>query len=368
MSMTGQSQPGLGGLVNMGFTCYANAVIQVVSHIPRFQWLLEDGRYNTLFQKGEGVKPRRAAQQKFTTSFAEVVQMLWKCKKGQSVRPADFWKGVPPLVEDTMYEHLARRAPHDSHEFFLFLLESIHEATAQEVEMRITRPPGSSEKDTLIHGALIAWQKEFSKECSPFVDLFFGLSHWQTTCQACGTVSHRWETFNSLKVSVPSSGGEDSADILKMLREDMAAETIEGYQCDKCPKRTTAKRAMSIWSMPKALMLVVKRFTPDGRKIHTRVAPLPPIIDFTPFYSEYSPEKMKGITHYNLRGIVDHHGSAGGGHYTAQCLPATDTEWYVFDDEGVEGIGSSGEGGPCFGASTYMLILEQITPSQAAVA
>ena len=352
---------GLGGLVNLGLTCYANAMIQVIRHIPRFQWLLENGRYNTLFQKGEGVKPRRALQQKLTTSFAEVVQMLWKCKKGQSVRPAEFWKDVPALVDDTMYEHLARKAPHDSHEFFLFLLESIHEATAQEVDMRITRPPGPSQKDKLIHGALVAWQKEFSKECSPFVDLFFGLSHWQTTCQVCGTISHRWETFNSLKVSVPAGGDVDAADILTMLRKDMESETIEGYQCDKCHTRTTAKRVMSIWSMPKALTLVLKRFTPDGRKIHTRVAPLPPIVDFTPFYSDASPQKgsSKGATHYSLRGIVDHHGGANGGHYTAQCRSEAGNGWYMYDDEGVEPM----EGGPSFGGSTYILVLERVEAS-----
>lgn len=369
MSEKRSNAQGLGGLVNMGLTCYANAMIQVIRHIPRFQWLLETGQYTTLFQKDAAPNGRRAAQQKFTTSFAEIVQMLQKCQRGQSVRPAEFWKDVPRLVEDTMYEHLAQKAPHDSHEFFLFLLESIHEATAQEVDMRIVRPPGSTQKDKLIHGALTVWQKEFSKQYSPFVDLFFGLSHWRTTCQACGTVSHRWEPYNSLKISVPPDGSIDTpVEILTMLHEDMAPECIEGYQCEKCPKRTTAKRVMSIWSLPKSLILVLKRFTHTGRKIHTQIAPLPSIVNFTPFYSEDSPEKEgKGgqgaATHYTLRGIVDHHGGAGGGHYTAQCR--NDDGWYIYDDEGVQAMPTSS---PSFGSSTYILVLERVAVAFATAA
>ena len=358
------SASGLGGIVNMGLTCYANAVIQVLRQIPRFRWILEKDRFDTLFAHGDSVKPRRQAQQSFTTSFAEIVQMLWKCERGHSVRPGEFWKRVPPLVEDTMYEHLASKAPHDSHEFFLFLMESIHEATAQEVDMRIVRPPPVTPKDHLVHGALAAWQREFSKEYSPFVDLFFGLVHWQTVCQACSNISHRWESFNSLKIPVPAGGlGQDPPTLETMLQEEMAPETIEGYQCDKCPQRTEAKRFMRLWRLPQTLILVIKRFTPDGRKIHTRIAPLMaaeggtphPAINFTPYFSDDSPEKS-GATHYALRGIVDHHGSSRGGHYTAQCRHTESNTWYMYDDEGV---GEITGGQPHFGDSTYMLFFER---------
>jgi ubiquitin C-terminal hydrolase len=247
----------------MGLTCYANAVLQSMRHIPRLIWLLEAGRADTLFERGDALKPRRAKQQELTTTFGEVVQMLWQCKQGQSVRPGEFWKRFRPVVADTMYEHLASKAPHDSHEFFLCLLETIHEATAQEVDMRILRPPPTTPEDRLVHGALAAWQREFSKEYSPFVDLFFGLHHWQTECQACKNVSHRWESFNSLKVSMPSGGlGAGSPALEELLRADMAPETVEDYQCDNCKGRTQAHRWARIWRLPQVVVVVLKRFTP----------------------------------------------------------------------------------------------------------
>ncbi len=349
-----QPRPGLGGLVNMGLTCYANATIQVLRQIPRLRWLLTPGLYDTLFTKDEDAKPRRAAQQALTISFAEIVQMLWQCSKGQSVRPGEFWKRVVPTVEDTMYEHLARKAPHDSHEFFLFLLETIHEATAQEVDMRIVRPPPTTPQEHLVHGALVAWQREFSKEYSPFVDLFFGLSHWQTCCQECANITHRWESFNTLKVSIPAGGlGEQPPTLEQMFLNDLAAETIEGYQCDKCAKKTQAKRFMRIWRLPQVLVVVIKRFTPDGRKIHTRMAPLKGgALDCRLLFSTSSPERA-GVLDYTLQGIVDHHGSAGGGHYTAQARHSETGAWHLYDDEGVMELA---DGQPAFGDSTYMLV------------
>jgi ubiquitin C-terminal hydrolase len=357
---------GQGGIVNMGLTCYANAVLQAMRSIKRVAWLLTEGRYNTLFSKEP--KPKQAKQQDVTRAAAKVIQMLNQCKKGQSVRPGEFWTAVATAVDDTIYEHLAQKAPHDSHEFFLFLLESLHESTAQDVEMRIVRPPPQTAQEHLIHGALTAWQREFSKEYSPFVDLFYGLLHYKTTCKTCGNLSHRWESFNSLKGSVPPGGlTAEQPTLAQMLAKESEPESIEGYHCDKCPERTVAERICKIWRLPQTLIFVLKRFTPDGRKIHTRMAPLADgVADFTPFFSEESPERA-GVLTYSLRAIVDHHGGANGGHYTAQAR-LEDGRWNLYDDEGVMEMPPGRA--PHFGDSTYMLFLERgvVPPTVAAEA
>jgi len=339
----------------MGLTCYANATIQCFRH-TKLSWLLEEGKYNTLFEKEP--KEKRANQQALVRTFAQVVQLLRQCEKGQSVKPADFWNKVTPVVHDTMYEHLATKAPHDSHEFFLFLLETMHEALATEVDMRILRPAPTTLEERLVQGALESWQREFSKEYSPIVDMFYGLGHWRTVCEKCSNVTHRWESFNSLKVSMPAGGlGADAPQITDLLDAENKSETIEEYQCDNCAAKTTAHRLYSIWRLPQTVVLVLKRFTPDGRKIHTRVAPLKDsLLEFAPYFSKESPERV-GVTQYRLCGIVDHHGSSRGGHYTAQARHRDDGKFYFYDDEGVQDMG---EKGPMYGDSTYMLFLERV--------
>ena len=343
---------GFGGLVNMGLTCYGNAVMQNLRHLPKLVWLMEEGKYNTLFQKNP--KERRANLQKVTTAFAEIVQFLGKCNKGQSVRPGTFWKNVPAAVEDTMYEQLSQKRCHDSHEFFLFLLEAIHESTVQEVDMRITKAPPTNPEEILVHGALQSWQTAFSKEYSPFVHMFYGMFHLKTECQACKNVTHRWEPFNALKVPVPDEGPFNLMDALR--NDTLKEESVDEYECEKCgPPRRPAKRIISIWRMPLTLVLTTKRFKNDGRKIRKPLEPLPlGPIDFAPFFSAESPERL-GEVRYSVRGVVDHHGTSSFGHYTAQCRHTGNDGWFLYDDEGVTALAA-----PHFGESTYMIFAERL--------
>jgi ubiquitin C-terminal hydrolase len=344
---------GFGGLVNMGLTCYGNAVMQNLRHLSKLVWIMEEGKYNTLFKKQ--ASERRTKLQGITTAFAEIVQLLGKCNRGQSVRPGTFWNRVPAAVNDTMYEQLADKRCHDSHEFFLFLFEAINEATSQEVDMRILRAAPSNQEEELVHGALNSWQKSFSKEYSPFVHMFYGMFHQKTECQACHTVSHRWEPFNALKVPAPKEG---QFNLLDSLRDDMLKqEDIDEYVCENCgPPRRPAKKSVSIWRMPLVLVLTLKRFGNDGKKIRTPVEALPlTAIDLAPYFSAESPERT-GETRYTLRGVVDHHGTSDFGHYTAQCRHTGNDKWHQYDDETVSELA-----GPRFGESTYMLFLERHT-------
>lgn len=342
----------------MGLTCYGNAIMQNMRHIGKLAWILEEGKYNTLFRTDGAPTDERQKVQLVTQAFAKVVQFLWKCKKGQSVKPGEFWTNLIPAVHDTQYEQLAHKTFHDAHEFCQFLIETIHKSTIQDVDMRITYEPSpqASPKDLLVQQALIEWKKYFAKEYSPLVHLFYGLFHFKTTCQGCKNISHRWEPFNSLKAPVKEVGGQATCDILQGLRDDfLQEEVIEDYQCDSCgPPRKQAKRSVSIWKLPLALIICAKRFTNDTKKISVPAAPVSLIpIDFAPFFSEESPER-EGMVHYALRGIVDHHGTSGSGHYTAQCRHTETDHWFVYDDEHVHSIDK-----PAFGSSTYMLFFER---------
>ena len=348
------AETSLGGLINMGLTCYANAVLQALRHCKKIPWIFEEGRYNTLFLK----EPANMLikQQAFTASFASVIQLLQQCKRGQNVRPADFWMKFGPCVKDTGFEHLRIKMPHDSHEFYLCILDILHEALAQETDMRIIRAPPVTPTDMHCIQALEVWRKQFTKQYSPLVDLFYGLQHIIVTCSNCKHQSHRWETFTSLKATIHQTN--DHPTIFELLKDEFKPETITDYECEKCrPVRQTAVQTVSIWRLPYYLTFVIKRFTMNGMKVNTQIAPLPKQgeeVSFEAFFSEESPEKVEKQT-YRLHSIVDHHGGAGGGHYTAQCRSMEDsTKWQLFDDESVNEIPSA-----VFGSTTYMMWFER---------
>jgi ubiquitin C-terminal hydrolase len=351
----------LGGIVNMGMTCYANAVIQALRHCRKIPWILEEGRYTTLFKKDAA--ELRGTQQNLTKSFANTVQLLQKCKIRQSVRPADFWRKFHTCIEAHSFgafDKFKDKVCHDSHEFYLCILDILHESTAQEVEMRITRDEPVTEVDKHCVQALTAWKTHFSKTYSPFVDLFYGLYHYVITCRGCGGSSHRWEPFTEMK-GVPSPDSSDGNQLLDMIRSEFRPTTISDYDCTKCKEtgRTEAEQTVSVWRFPKYLVVHLKRFGNNGKKIHTPLAPLPnqgeSPLSFESFFSDETPERS-GSCSYKLVSIVDHHGHSAAGHYTAQCRSIEDeTKWHVFDDDTCSPIQN-----PVFGSDTYLMWFERV--------
>ncbi len=357
-TMDETQKKGLVGLQNMGLTCYANATLQCLRYLPRVSWLFTAGRFDSLFEKAPN--ERRKKQQEVTQSFADLIQQQNEGIHPGVMRPAGFWSSTHDCLTDSVYEHMKVKAPHDAHEFLMFMLECLHESVSMEVEMQIMKNPPQNDQEKRVIQALETWKQSFTKEYSPLVDMFYGLLHLKTTCSNCNTTFHRWETFNTLKAVVPKRTQDSDMNppsLLSMIGEDMKGETIDEYSCDKCNpagegQRHSAQRGACVWRLPQNLVICLKRFTPDGQKMHTKVA-VDQILDLSSLFSDETPEK-NAITKYNLRGVVDHHGGSRGGHYTSQVKDPANDKWYLFDDESVYPLEK-----PAFGESTYILFYER---------
>lgn len=324
----------------MGMTCYANAVIQCMRACDKLPWLFQNGRYSELLKKND-------EKSIMTKSFAEVLQLLMTCNRGQSVRPGDFLQKFRQAIKGSGFEHLSQVAPHDSYEFYLCLLDTLHEALSQEVDMKITKTLLDAD-DKRPAEALKVWKQEFCKKYSPFVEYSYGLLHFVVKCKGCQKETYRWEPMTAIKGVVEPNKPFQTLD--EMLKAELVPEEIEGYQCDHCPQRQTAVRTTYIWKLPKYIVVVLKRFTYDGRRINTPVRLEEETVSFNEIFSKASPE-YDSASKYSLIACLDHHGGAHGGHYTAQTK--TKGSWYLYDDESVHNMEK-----PMIGASTYMMWFE----------
>ena len=329
----------LGGIINLGLTCYANAVIQCIRHCKHIENLFqEDGKYKELLKKDD-------KNTLMTSSFAEVVQMLKKCKRGQRVKPLDFLTKFRDCISTTGFSHLASQAPHDSYEFYLCLLDMLHESMAQEVKMNIMKDVLNA-KDTRHAQALGIWKKEFEKKYSPFVESSYGLLYFVVQCSNCRKETYRWEPMTAIKAVVESN--KTSLNLKEMLDAEFVEEEFDDYDCENCrPTRQKATRKTYVWKLPKYVVVVLKRFTFDGRRINTPLVLDDHTVSFKHIFSEKSPE-YNSTGKYVLTSILDHHGGAGGGHYTAQCK--RNGVWTVYDDESIHTRTC-----PHIGYSNYML-------------
>lgn len=130
---------------------------------------------------------------------------------------------------------------------------------------------------------------------------------------ACGHTSERGEPFRIL--SLPVAGTME--DMVKVFEK---SEAIPTAHCDECGRDGTARKKMSIATLPKFTIVHLQRFNNAAYKRRDKVdMPL-------------SWTHMRGMeSDYNCFGIVVHNGSTRRGHYVA-CVHY-DGAWFLCDDE-----------------------------------
>jgi len=340
-----KGEKGIVGLKNLGNTCYANAAIQALRNVSELTYLclMEDSTLIKRHENHSGI---------LFDSYKDLIKTMWSVHRPAYVSADAFWRDVLLAARKSGYDYFGTRQQQDSHEFLMFLLDQLLEGTKHPVNFVIQRPPPTNSREKRVQAALESWKMNFEKQYTPIVDIMFGLLEYETECMSCNSKTYRYETFNTLKVSMPSSIGTEKPPTLnEMIREDWKDEEIQDFDCETCrPKRTTVKRRVKIWRMPRCFILLLKRFLPDGRKIHTPWLLEDGPLLMTEHFSEATTEKSKAFK-YGLQSIVDHHGSARGGHYTAQALSPLDGKWYFYDDESVGNLEK-----PMIGPSNYILI------------
>lgn len=329
--MPNDSKKGRIGLANLGNTCYLNAAIQALRHVPDLtvffskhseSWIHSD-------KKPESVLCR---------AYKELINDMWTGMGPGYLRPSGFLHYFrESLKECPTYEHMITPQAHDSGEALVFLLDQLHEGMKKPLNINVV-----AKEDTPAYKALMTWKKDVAPNYSPIVDYFFGFMEVSVTCKQCSSVSCRYEPFNMLKVGFPD---KKISTLEQCIDYEFQPEDLDEYQCDKCSpdvpagspvpkaKRPPGSVQRRIWRLPQNLIIILKRFNPDGSKCHANFS-ADPAQKFTKWFSEKSPESSKTAS-FNLQAVVDHHGSANGGHYVAQVKSPLTGAWNMYDDENV---------------------------------
>ena len=94
------------------------------------------------------------------------------------------------------------------------------------------------------------------------------------------------------------------------------------YFCEKCNKKRIASKKTEVTRCPKNLIVILKRFTNNGRRYekNTKEIDIP----------------LNWQKKYILKGMVYHSGNTSGGHYVYVGLE--NNNWYLFDDSIVSKI------------------------------
>jgi ubiquitin C-terminal hydrolase len=198
---------------------------------------------------------------------------------------------------------------------------------------------------------------EYKSEYSSILKIFGGQFLERLNCEGCNEINHKYVSFLSSELAIPTNNdegslesldslGPDEINIEELLEHQCSLEKLDAenlWTCDKCNVKNRPFRRMSYWQLPQVLILSLKRFSYEqigsnfiSKKINTKVIYDPfGFLDMDPYLSNSLSE-----TKYVLYAIICHSGTLNSGHYYAYCrnLRAKKPIWLKYNDEEITNV------------------------------
>jgi len=323
MDKTQEKAHGKVGLVNLGNTCFLNAVIQSLRYCTDFANYFTSGAYESHLKND-----RNTAS--IVEETADVFKGMWNgdVKARASMAPRGFVASAARIsAQSPTFEDLFRGGQADAAEAVLFVLDALHEGVARKVKMEVV---GNPKNDNDVHQikALTSWSEFYAKGYSPVVEHFFGQQMTATICRNCKNKNTRFEPWMMIKAPIDKSKG-DNQPLSDCIDKAYDKELLDDYQCDNCKTRGQADLEHTISKLPPIVILSLKRFDNDNNKIRTKVDIDLDKVDLAKWIS--FPSVSKHIsTEYSVFAAIEQHGGTRGGHYISYAKH--NDAWVCYDD------------------------------------
>jgi uncharacterized UBP type Zn finger protein len=156
---------------------------------------------------------------------------------------------------------------------------------------------------------------------------------------------------------IPLDMSSSSQTVSDGLAAFFSTEKVPEWRCDSCNRRTGGEKTYRIWRFPTTLLVMLKRFSNDGKKNNAEVC-----VNEDVDLEEYvvGPHSNCGCE-YVLTAFICHFGrSAQSGHYVAFCRSSSSSSsWVCYDDDRVSIFGRDAVSR--FSSNVYVMMYEKRT-------
>ena len=221
----------------------------------------------------------------------------------------------------------------DVSEFLLFVIDSFHNSLRREVIMNIKGVP-EGEKDKMAIACYNEIKNIYSKEYSEFIPIFGGVHMSRILSKDGEVLSMKPEPFFVLDIPIPQDNKSPSLiDCMELYCEKESLDGENAWFNEKTNSKQDVDKQVVFWSLPSVMIISLKRFTADGRKIQLPIDIPLDNLDLSKFVYGYDKDSFQ----YELYGICNHMGGTLGGHYTAFVKNASG-KWFSYNDTDVKEI------------------------------
>jgi ubiquitin C-terminal hydrolase len=310
------TQISIKGLENLGNTCYLNTTLQCLLFCPSFRKKVLNYTHYDM------------CKTPLLTQLHDVYTKLWIERK--TVIP----RGLTHTISQSFIGKMIDvKNPNDLHEFLSLFVDALIEENKNIKDDSFTL-----ETSNKIYKPL-------------FQKILQGRQESSIICSHCGYQTVNKEIFSSLMLSFsPSSltnntfnkevGRTCTQELDDLLKGSFREELIEGRTCDNCHQTRNEVRKIRLNKSPQVLMLMIRRYDNNGRRINTTLD-IPYDLSLStcqPIHSfcEANQKHYEKTAQYKICAIACHYGSLQNGHYYS--LVHFENTWYKIDDHNVQHI------------------------------
>eukprot|EP00835_Amoeboradix_gromovi_P004720 NODE_387_length_9532_cov_0.176402.p1 type:complete len:547 gc:universal NODE_387_length_9532_cov_0.176402:7895-6255(-) len=306
------SQPtkctGLRGILNLGNTCYLNVIVQALIYNPIIQDFFLKGKheFHTLEDSLPDSEVRHLSDFCFACDLDELIKDTFNPSLLKPTSPTNL------LYHSWIaFKELAGHSQQDSHEYFMHLLNSLHDALSANCDPKVN--------------------------CTCVIHHAFGAKlESNVRCTSCDVKSQKFDPVLDINLDIKINSTKGT--LINCLDRFFGEEVLHHFTCTKCFKKQDAKRKMTFSVLPNILAIQLKRFevAKSVSKNSSNVRQKIDTLIFFPMELNMSKYSTDNNMWYELFAVIQHRGKLDSGHYT--MYSKYNERWFLFDDHKVDQV------------------------------
>lgn len=256
------------GFINLGNTCFLNATLQCLAHLPTFCQCVavmpppndSNSAVGALSsqQKGHnggGKKQKISNGQRFTINLRVLLRKMHGLDGGKvlnhdPVAPKEIVRSLSQLGGSNRGHKFRPGRQEDAHEFLVHLMDMMHDGELKAAGIdqkksgwRNSIPIPRLEETTVVHR------------------MFGGYLRSQVKCTRCQYSSNTYDPFLDLSLEISANNVKSISTAFAQFTRKETLDTDNKWKCSGCKQRVCATKQLTCFRPPLSLCIQLKRFT-----------------------------------------------------------------------------------------------------------